>query len=102
SALNTNAGTTFAYAMQNDGTHTTLRRTDTTPWTSIASTSTAYATPQSVTVNNTEVFANGYELPMTWDGTTVGTITATGGQTVPPGAKHIAFHLGSVWLWNTA
>src|SRR5437879_13068952 len=51
SALNTNAGTTFAYAMQNDGTHTTLRRTDPTPWTSIPSTPTAYGTPQAVTAN---------------------------------------------------
>jgi hypothetical protein len=89
------------YAWQNNGTLNTLYRTDTSTWTTIGSSRTAYTTPQAVTVVNREIFAMGYEVPWSWDGTIFTNITAAGGQTVPPGAKHVAFHLGSVWLWNT-
>lgn len=102
SALNRNDGTSYPYAVQNDGTINTVRRTGVTPWTLVGSTATAYVIPQSATVLNTEVFAMGYETPWTWDGTTWTQITAQGGQTLPPGANHLAFHLGSLWLWNTA
>lgn len=101
SALNRNDGTSFPYAVQNDGSVNIVRRTGTTPWTLVGTTGTAYTIPQSGTVLNTEVFAMGYETPWTWDGTTWMQITAQAGQTAPPGANHLAFHLGSLWLWNT-
>lgn len=63
---------------------------------------TNYDTPYSVTFLDTELIAPGYEVPKTWDGSTFASITALGGQTVPPGAKHCAVHLGSAWLWNTS
>lgn len=102
SVLNKVNGTSLPYALQNTGSVNTLRRTDTTPWTLIGSTTSSFVIPTSVTAVDTEVFACGYETPRTWDGATWGTITALGGQVLPPGAQHIAFHLGSVWIWNTS
>ena len=61
-----------------------------------------YFTPQAVTVYNQEVIAPGYTTPLLFNSTTLTPITGQAGQSVPEGAKHIAFHLGSVWLWNTA
>ncbi len=58
--------------------------------------------PDAVTVGNTAVILNGYETPARFDGTTLTRITAGTGETVPPGGRHGAFHLGSLWLWNTA
>jgi hypothetical protein len=100
--LNRVDGTSFPFALQNTGTQNVLYRTDTDPWTLVATTTTGFLIPQSVTAVDREVFALGYESPQTWDGTTYTPITALGGQTVPPGTQHIAFHLGSLWVWNTA
>lgn len=58
--------------------------------------------PDLLQAANRLVVINGYETPWTWDGTTFTQLTAQAGQTVPPGAKHAAFHLGALWLWNTA
>lgn len=80
----------------------TVYRTDTTPWTTIGTTMSAYEIPDSVTVLDRQVFAMGYESPWVWDGSTFTQITAEDGQSLPTGAKHVAFHLGSLWLWNTA
>jgi hypothetical protein len=100
-SLNRNDGTNYPYAIQNTGSVNVVRRTGVTPWTLVGATGTAYATPQAATILNTEVFAMGSETPWTWDGTTFTQIGAQAGQTVPPGANHLAFHLGSLWLWNT-
>lgn len=105
--LNPTSGATRPFAVQNNDTVNTLYRTDTDPWTNIGSTGTAYEIPQSVTVVDNEVFAMGYEPPWVWDGTSGNAtsfrqVTATSGQTPPSGAKHLAFHLGSLWLWNTS
>lgn len=102
SVLNKVNGTSLQYAMQNNTLINTLYRTDTNPWIAVGNTLTNFLIPTSVTAVDTEVFACGYETPRTWDGATWGTITATGGQVLPPGAQHIAFHLGSLWIWNTS
>lgn len=100
--LNTVAGTTYPFAIQMvGGTTNRLLATGADPWTTVGNFTTGYATPQSVTVIDAEVIAAGYEVPWVFNGTTITNITAGGGQTVPPGAKHAAFHLGSLWLWNT-
>lgn len=70
-------------------------------WVGINNTVQQYLTPQSTTVIDEEVIALGYETPKIYNGTTLVPITASGGQTVPTGAKHLVFHLGSIWLWNT-
>ena len=96
-------GTSRLYAVQNDGVVNTVYRADTDPWTNVGSTVQSYTTPQAVTVLDHEVFAMGYEPPWLWNGDTTWTqITAAAGQTLPPGARHLAFHLGSLWLWNTS
>src|SRR5205809_1086639 len=103
--LNKTNGTSIPIAIQNISASTTnLYRTDTTPWTLIGAltTSGAITIPQTTTVVDQEIISREYTgTPMTYDGTTLGTLTAQAGQTVPPGAKHIAFHLGSPWVWNT-
>ena len=78
--------------------------TSTTPYTYIGAylLPLDYYTPQAITVYNTEVIAIGYNTPQLFDGTTLSSISSQSGQTTPPGAKHIAFHLGSIWVWNTA
>lgn len=60
------------------------------------------ALPDMLQAVNQMIFINGYEVPWTWNGTTFAQLTAQPGQTVPPGAKHAAFHLGALWVWNTA
>ena len=57
-----------------------------------------------VTLRNMAIIAAGYEPIPTMTARTFGTLTAlTGeGEVVPPGAKHLAVHLGSLWAWNTA
>lgn len=101
--LNTSNGSSLPYAIQGPGTiGNTLYRTDTTPWTSLGTFNTGYATPQSVTAIDQDVIASGYEVPVIINSSgNFSRLTAAGGQTLPPGAKHIAFHLGSLWLWNT-
>jgi hypothetical protein len=107
SVLNQTSGASTPYAIQGDGINPpTLYRTDTTPWTSqtaIAGFNTGFTIPQAITVIDEDIIANGYEVPKIFTGA-VGLvpITASGGQSVPAGAKHIAFHLGSVWVWNTS
>ncbi len=101
-SLTNNAGSVYEYAVQGSTAgNNVLYRTDTSPWTTIGSFSTGYTTPQAVIINNKAVFASGYEVPKQFDGSTLAAITASVGQTVPPGAKHCAFHLGSMWVWNT-
>ena len=95
------ASTNFPFSIQTVGGVNHLFRTDVIPWTDIGAFQTAYATPQSSTVLGKEFFIAGYETPWTWDGTTFAQIGAGGGETVPPGAKHGAFHLSTMWLWNT-
>lgn len=85
----------------------TMYRTDTTPWTVVSTPgfdpTVPMPIPQSFTVVDREFIVCGYQLPRLYDGGVGLTpIVASGGQTVPPGAQHGAFHLGSVWLWNTA
>lgn len=100
--LNTTNGASYPFAIQGDGTNNMFYDMSSTPW-SLVGTINDYAIPQTATVTNLLVLANGYQRPLTWSGTggSLTPITATGGQTVPPGAKHLAFHLGSLWLWNT-
>ena len=94
-------GTTFPFAIQNDGSNNRFYNMSATPWT-LVGTLNSYDTPQSTTVTNLLVLANGYQRPLTWNGLGAFVpIVASGGQTAPPGAKHLAFHLGSLWLWNT-
>lgn len=105
-------GSFFGYAatlnVNPDGTidSTIVWNTNTTPWTvalAIANDQGVLSPiPQSVTMNNTEVFATGYAIPATWDGVTGSNLHADAGQTVPPGAQHLAFHQGSLWVFNTA
>jgi hypothetical protein len=100
--LNTASGSSYPFALQNDGDRNTLYRTDLTPWARVGTTTTPYATPDSLTVTDKQVFILGYETPRLWNGTTLSLMTAAGGQTVPPGAKHGEFHLSSIWVWNTS
>lgn len=100
--LTKTTGATFPYAFQNNGTTNTLYNTTAEPWGVVGTTGTNYPTPQAVTVADREFFALGYETPQTWDGTTFTPITAGAGNSLPRGAKHCAFHLGSLWIWNTA
>jgi hypothetical protein len=78
--------------------------TDATPYTYIGGYTLPldYFTPQAVTVYNQEFIAIGYNTPKTFDGVTLADMVVQGGQVLPLGAKHVAFHLGSIWLWNTA
>lgn len=99
--LTTNSGSSIDYAIQGSANDNVLYRTDTTPWTTVGSFSSAYTTPQAVIVNNQAIIAAGYEPPKVFNGSTLTSVTATAGQTRPPGAKHCAFHLGSLWVWNT-
>lgn len=100
-ALNKTNGTSFPFAIQSDGTVNKFYSMTSPTWTLVGNMN-DYITPQTATVTDRLVIANGYQVPLTWTGTGALTnITATGGQTVPPGAKHLAFHLGSLWLWNT-
>lgn len=98
--LNKNDLSSTPYAIQQAGVNQ-LYNTSTTPWTLVASFSSAYNTPQTTTVLDQEIIAPGYEVPKIYDGTSLIPITASGGQTVPPGAQHLVYHLGSIWLWNT-
>lgn len=102
--LNKVDGTSIPLAIEyNVGTTVnSLYRTDTTPWTLIGTMgATGFRIPTSVTMTDNQVFAVGYTTPYHYDGTALTQITAGGGQTVPPGAKHLAFHLGNLWVWNT-
>ena len=97
-------GNEFPFVIQktNGADTNTLWRTDLAPWSNIGTFGVNELLPHSFTVNDVAFFVPGYVTPKTWDGTTFANITGQAGQTVPPGAKHAAFHLGAVWLWNTA
>lgn len=109
--LNKNAGALAPYAVtsppNSDGFIDTLKlyRTDFTPWAFAGNLNTgpqkATAIPQAVTIYDKEVFMVGDDTPRIWDGSVLSTVTAGGGQVVPPGGYHGAFHLGSLWLFNT-
>lgn len=83
-----------------------LYRTDFTPWNFVGDLNSVpnavTPTPQSLTVYDKEIFIVGADTPRMWDGVSLTPVTATGGQVLPPGAFHGAFHLGSLWLWNTS
>lgn len=106
----TSYGVDFPFAVQNDGTQNTLYQTGVSPWVRVG-TFNGFLTPQAVVMTDTLIISCGYSPPVTWDGHTFSTITAVppttrGGkkfaaQAVSVGAKHMAFHLGSLWLWNT-
>lgn len=100
-ALTRDTGSVHEFAIQRVGSVNRLYNTGTQPWTSIGDFSTAENLPDIAYAVNQAVFAAGYETPKTFDGTSLAAITGQTGQTVPPGAKHVAFHLGHVWLWNT-
>jgi len=94
-------GTSHPFAIQFDGSDNVFYDISVTPWRRVSGLN-DYITPQTAVVTDKLVIANGYQIPQTWDGgTTLVPITATGGQTVPTGAKHLIFHLGALWLWNT-
>ena len=80
------------------------RREAGTPWPQLGTFSTQYDLPTMVTLRDMAIIAAGHEPIKFYDGTTFGSLTAdTGaGEVVPPGAKHLAVHLGSLWAWNTA
>lgn len=99
--LNKVDGTAHPFAIQPFGGVNQLFDTTVMPWVHIGGSTTIFAIPQSVTMTDFEVIALGYQVPETYDGAALTFITAAGGQTVPPGAQHLAFHLGSLWLWNT-
>lgn len=79
-----------------------LYHTETNPWTLVGTLDVHEPIPTTVQALDTTVILNGYLTPRTWNGATLGTISAQSGQTVPPGAKHGAFHLSALWLWNTS
>lgn len=94
-------GSTYPFAIQNDNVSNTFYKMSGSTWSSVG-TINSEVIPQAATVTDLLVLANGYQTPLTWNGTGALTpITATAGQTVPPGAKHLAFHLGGLYLWNT-
>lgn len=95
-------GTVHEFAIQRVAGVNKLYDTAASPWTSIGDFTTPEDLPDVDYAVDQAVFAPGYETPKTFDGTTLANITGQSGQTVPPGAKHVAFHLGHVWLWNTA
>ena len=99
--LNRVDGSSYPFAIQNNGISNTFYKQTGTTWSTVG-TLNAFNTPQAATVTNLTVLANGYQTPLTWNGTGgLVPITASAGQTVPTGACHLAFHLGSLWLWNT-
>lgn len=77
-----------------------LWHTEPSPWADIGDLNTEIL-PDSVGMSDSVVLVHGYATPKYWDGTTLASLTADIGQTVPPGAKHAIFHLGSLWVWNT-
>jgi len=100
-ALNKVDGSSKRFAILRVGAVNHLYDQSLTPWQFVGAFTTGYNTPDSIQMLDKAILAPGYELPQTWNGTTFTPITAIGGQTVPPGAKHLIFHLGSLWLWNT-
>ena len=82
------------------GTGYTLYRTDTSPWTTIGALNTEDL-PDVVYMSDKAVFLHGYAIPKTFDGAALANVTG-GSGTAPAGAKHGVFHLGALWIWNTA
>lgn len=111
-ALALNSGAIHPFALTQSSTDGTYRLygTATSPWTLFNNTSTSSPTwvntdplpPQSITVGTRELIARGYLVPIIFDGSSYGQISVQSGQTLPPGAKHVAYFHGFVWLWNTA
>lgn len=100
--LNKLSGTVNQYLMATDGANMQLFNMDATPFTSVTTNATSFRTPQAITITDNDLIVWGHGIvPTAYNGTITTPITATAGQTVPPGAKHIALHFGSVWLWNT-
>lgn len=79
------------------GSVNTLYNRSTSPWTIIGVFTTAYAIPDMVTFTNRALIAAGYETPRYYDGTTFAALSGS----PPPGARHLASHLGYLWVWNT-
>jgi hypothetical protein len=78
------------------------RRGGVTPWPQLGTFATLYDLPSMVTLRDMAIIAAGYEPIKYFNGTTFGALTALVDEVVPPGAKHLAVHLGSLWAWNTA
>lgn len=96
------AGSPLPFAItRGDGVSNGFYLTNQNPWALIGTFTTDYQTPQTIAVLNKILIAPGYETPKTFDGTSLANITSSSGA-VPLGARHAAFHLGAVWLWNTA
>lgn len=103
--LSTSDGSLYKLAVRRSGSGQFLNRREAgTPWPQLGTFATNYDLPTMVTLRDMAIIAAGYEVPKYYDGTTFGSLTAnTGaGEIVPPGAKHLAVHLGSLWAWNTA
>lgn len=96
-------GSITKWILANDGSTSYVFITNNTPYLFAANGSflSGYTQPQSVTVLDKELIAGGYGAFKIFDGTTVSAVVGQGGQTPPPGAKHVAYHLGSLWVWNT-
>lgn len=74
-----------------------------TPWPQLGTFATQYDLPYLVTFADRAIIAGGYEPIKYFDGTVFGSLTAGGvGEVLPAGAKHLAVHLGRLWVWNTA
>lgn len=101
-ALTRTNGAVYPFAIQNNSSINTFYKQTGTTWSSVGNLN-SEAIPQATTVTDLLVVANGYQTPVTWNGTgnltPITRLDAT--QTTPPGAKHLAFHLGSLYLWNT-
>lgn len=96
-------GSLYKLAVRRSGSGQFLNRREAgTPWPQLGAFATLYDLPTMVTLRDMAIVAAGYEPIKYYDGTTFGALTALGGEVVPPGAKHLAVHLGSLWAWNTA
>lgn len=71
------------------------------PWTVAGTFTGAEDLPDVVYMADKAIFFNGYETPRSWDGSAF-TALVGGSGSAPVGAKHGVFHLGALWLWNTA
>lgn len=94
-------GETRLVAIVRQAGNNAIYRAEISPWSLAGTTSAIEDTPDAVTAVGKQVIANGHEIPLVYDGSILSRLTAQSGQTVPPGAKHLAWHLGSLWVWNT-
>lgn len=99
--LNKVDGTEEPFAIQSTGTVNRLFDTTAEPWTAITPDfTTDYIIPDVAYAVDQAFIAPGHETPKLYDGTSLTNIVG-GTGTVPAGAKHAAFHLGAIWIWNT-